>query len=110
MPGTERIVFGLGPTKETTQSTVLFDRVKLVAAAGQYLVCVCLMADIPNEPVSWRVENVMHRDGQLDGAEGCAGVASDPGTGVDYELPDLVRDLLKVLDPKLAKIGRGIDL
>ena len=71
---------------------------KLVAAAGQDLVCVSLVADIPDEPVVRRVENVMHRDRQLDRTEARSRVAADARAGVDDELTNLVGDLLQVLD------------
>jgi hypothetical protein len=39
------------------------------AAAGNNLVRVGLVADVPNDPIVRRVVDVMQRDGQLDGAE-----------------------------------------
>ena len=58
-----------------------------------------LVPHVPNQTVVRRVENVVHRDGQLNGAEAGARVASDPRTCVDYERPDLVRDLLQIFNP-----------
>jgi hypothetical protein len=40
----------------------------------------------------------VHRDGKLNGSEACAGVSANPRTRIDYELTDLVGDLLKVID------------
>src|SRR5687767_10011160 len=98
VPGTERIVFGFVTAKKSAQAAWLLDRVQLVSAPGKDLVGVRLVPHVPNQTVTRRVEHVVHRDGQLDGSETGARVAADSRTGVDYERPDLVRDLLQVLD------------
>ena len=51
MPGAERVVLALGPLEEAAQSFVLPDRVQTVLAAGQDLVRIGLMPDIPHELV-----------------------------------------------------------
>ena len=65
----ERIVFALGALGETGQPAALAQRADAVAAAGQDLVRIGLVADIPDQPVVRRVEDVMQRDRQLDHAE-----------------------------------------
>jgi hypothetical protein len=88
----------------------LFDRVKLIATSGEDLMRVCLMADIPNQTVTRRVEDVMHRDGELNGTERSTRVPADARTCVDNELADLVSNLLQVVDAQLPKVCRRIDL
>ena len=67
--GTEGVVLRLIALREALEmppnST---QRVHLVAAAGQDLVRVGLMADVPDNPVTRRVEHVVQRNGQLDRA------------------------------------------
>jgi hypothetical protein len=67
------------------------------------------MADVPNEPVVRRVENIVHRHGQFDRAEAGAGVTADAGARIYNELADLVRDFLKVLDAQATEVGRRIN-
>ncbi len=73
----ERIVFALAALGEAVQPALLADGADAVAAAGQDLMGIGLMADIPDQPVGRGVENVMKRDGQLDDAEACAQMAAD---------------------------------
>ena len=51
------------------EAALLLDGVQLVAAAGEHLVRIGLVADVPHEAVARRVEHVVQRDGELDGAE-----------------------------------------
>jgi hypothetical protein len=107
---TERVVLGLSAPEKSAQASVLFDRRKLVAASGEDLVCICLMPDIPDQPIPRCVENVMHRDGELDGSKRGSRVATDPRACIDDKLTNLVSDFLEVFDTKLAKVCRGVDL
>jgi hypothetical protein len=109
MTRAERVVFRLVTTKKSGQSTKLLEGVKLITATRQYLVGVSLVADIPDEPVVWGIKNVVHRHGQLDGAEAGARVTADAGTRVYDELANLVSDFLQVFDPQTTKVGRRID-
>ncbi len=108
--GAERVVFRLVTAKKSAQSAKLFDRVKLVAPSGEDLVRICLMPDVPDKPIVRSVKNIVHRDRKLDSAQRCSGVSADTRASIDNELPNLVGDLLQVLNTQLAKIGRRIDL
>jgi len=52
----------------------------------------------------------MHRNREFDRAEAGTGVSADTRTRVDYELSNLVGNLLQVLYLQLSKIGRRIYL
>ncbi len=65
----ERVVFALGALGEAGQAAALAQRADAVAPAGQDLVRIGLVADVPDQPVARRVEDVVQRDGQLDDAE-----------------------------------------
>ena len=54
--GAHDVVLGLGDRAEGREAVVLADRLELVAAAGQDLVRVGLVADVPDHLVAWRVE------------------------------------------------------
>ena len=108
MRGAERIVVALGALGEAGEAAGGAQRADAVAAAGQDLVRVGLMADVPDQAVARRVEDVVDRGGQFDDAEAGAEVAAGHRHGVDGFLAELVRDLPYLLDLELAKIvGRA---
>ena len=59
MRGAERIVFALGALGETGQSAARPQGADAVAAIGQDLVRIGLVADVPNQAVLGRVENIV---------------------------------------------------
>ena len=93
MRGAERIVFALGALGETGQAAALAQRADAVAAIGEDLVRIGLMADVPDQPVGRRVENVVQRDRQFDDAEAGAEMAAGDSDSVDGLLAQFVRDL-----------------
>ena len=66
---------------------------ELVAAAGEDLVRVGLVADVPEDLVARRVQQRVQRDRELARAEVGAEVAADLADRVDDVLADLLRDL-----------------
>jgi hypothetical protein len=82
---------------ERREALVLADRGELVAAAGEDLVRVGLVADVPEDLVARRVEQAVERDRELAGAEVRAEVAADLADRVDDQLADLLGDLLELL-------------
>ena len=80
-------------------------RADAVAPSGQNLVRIGLMADVPDDAVARRVEQVVQRDGQLDDAEPRPEVAAGDRDGVDRLLAQLVRDLTKLA---LVELGEGL--
>ena len=108
MRGAERIVVALGALGEAGEAAAGAQRADAVAAAGQDLVRIGLMADVPDQTIARRVEDVMDRGGQFDDAEAGAEVAAGHRHGVDGFLTELVGDLPHLLDLELAKIvGRA---
>ena len=83
MRGAERVVFALGALGEAGEAVALAQRADAVAASGQDLVRIGLMADVPNQPVVRRIENIMQRDGELDHAEAGAEMAAGRRDSVD---------------------------
>ena len=69
MRGAERVVFALRALGEAGQAAALAQRADAVAPPGQDLVRIGLMADVPDQPVARRVEDIMQRHGQFDDAE-----------------------------------------
>ena len=95
--GAHDVVLGLRDRAERREAAVLADRRELVAAAGEDLVRVGLVADVPEDLVLRRVEQRVQRDRQLAGAEVRAEVAADLADRVDDVLAHLLRELRELL-------------
>ena len=76
MGGAERVVFAFRAFGEAGQAAALAQGADAVAAAGENLVRIGLMADVPDQPVARRVEHIVQRDRQLDDAEAGAEMAA----------------------------------
>ena len=83
MRGAERVVFALGALGEAGKPAALAQRADAIAPPGQNLVRIGLMADIPDQPVARRVEDVVQRHGQLDDAEPGAQMPAGHRDGAD---------------------------
>ena len=68
---------------EAGQPAFLAQRADAVAAAGQDLVRIGLVADIPDQPVVGRVEDVVQGDRQLDHAQAGAEMAAGDRHRID---------------------------
>ena len=77
------------------------------AAAGQYLVRVSLVADIPDQAIFRRVEDVMQRDCQLDSAEIRRQMPAGARDRVDKKIAQLFRQLRQLLAIQCAQL-RGV--
>ena len=105
------IVFALRPLGETRKAAALPDRPDAVAPAGEDLVRVGLMADIPDQPVVRRVEDIVERNRELDDAETGAEMAAGDRDGVDqfavYLQQRRPRLLRGALTPGASATDRG---
>ena len=84
-------------------------RADAVAPAGQDLVRIGLVADVPDQPVLRGVEHVMERDRQLDDPEPGAEMAARDRDGVDGLLAQLVRQLAQLAAVQPTQVGRRLD-
>ena len=62
----KRIIFALAALGEATQPPAHAQRADPVTPAGQYLVRVTLVPNVPHQPVVRRIKHIMDRGGQLD--------------------------------------------
>src|SRR4051812_14455585 len=69
MGGAERVVFAFGALRETAQASALPQSPNTIAPAGQDLVRIGLVTDVPDDAIAWRVENIVKRERQLDHAK-----------------------------------------
>ena len=109
MRGAERIVVALGALGESGQPAAGAQGADAVAAAGQDLVGIGLMADVPDQAVARRIEDVMDGRGQFDDAEAGAEMAAGHGDGVDGFLTQFVRNLAHLVDLEPAQVIRRAD-
>ena len=69
MADAEAVVDALGARREGREAAALLDAAEPPPAAGQHLVRIGLVADVPDQAVVGRVEDVVERDRELDRAE-----------------------------------------
>jgi hypothetical protein len=98
MRRSERIVFALAALGEARKAAALTQGADAVAPAGDDLVRIGLVADVPDQPVLGRVEDVVDGDGELDHPEAGAEMPAGAADGVDHLRAQLVR--------QLAQLGR----
>ena len=110
MRGAERVVFALGALGEAGQAVALAQGADAVAAAGQDLVRIGLMADVPDQPVVRRVEDVMQRDRQFDDAEAGAEMAAGDRDRIDRLGAQLVGDLPELALVEPPQVVGSVDL
>ena len=97
MRGAERVIFAFGTLGEAGQAPALPQRADAVAPAGENLVRVGLVADVPDQPVGGRVKDIMERNCQLDDAKPSTEMTAGPGDGVDRLVAQLVGELPELL-------------
>ena len=105
----ERVVVALGALGEAGQPARLAQGADALAPPGQDLVWIGLVADIPDQSVARRVEDMVQRHGQLDHAEPGAEMAAGDGDGVDRLEPELVGDLPQLGVVEGPQIGGVMD-
>ena len=108
--GAHDVVLGLVDRAERRQTLVVPDRLQLVATAGQDLVGIGLMADVPKDLVPRRIQQRVQRDRDLAGAEVGAEVAADLPDRIDDVLADLLGDLLQLVLAEVVEILRLVDV
>ena len=106
MGGAERVVLAFGAAGESGKAATLANRANPVAAAGEDLVGISLMADIPDQPITWRVEHRVEGHGQLDHAERGAEVAAGDGNRFDRLGAQLRGERLQLFRRQIAQVGR----
>ena len=97
MRGAERIVIALGALGEAGQAAAGAQRADPVAAAGEDLVRIGLVADVPDQAIARRVEDVMQGGGQLDHAETGAEMSARYRNRIDGFLTQFVGNLPDLL-------------
>ena len=100
--GGEDVVLRLAAQAEAGEPAVLAQRLHPVAPAGEDLVRVGLVADVPDQQVARRVEQVVQGDRQLDRAQ----VRGEVAAGLRDAAHDLLAQLVGELGELLARRAR----
>ena len=104
------VIFAFGPLGEAGKPAAHPQRANAVASAGQDLVRIGLMADIPDQAVRRRVEHVVEGDGELDHPQAGAEMAAGDRHRIDGLLAQLVRQLAQLPALETPQISRRLDL
>jgi hypothetical protein len=107
--GAERVVFALRALGEAGEAAALPQGADPVATAGQDLVRIGLVADVPDQDVGGRLIDVVQRHRQLDHAKPRAQVAAGHRDSVDGLEAHLVRKLPKFGDRKAPRVRGRCD-
>jgi hypothetical protein len=108
--GAERVVLALGALGEAGEAAALAQRANAVTPAGEDLVRIGLVADVPDQPVARRLKHVVQRDGELDNTQPGAQMAARYRDGADGLLAQFIRELAQRRLVEAAQVGRGADL
>lgn len=97
--GGKRIAGALRCARKSGYPAMLPERRKALAPSGQYLVCIGLVADVPDDFVFWNVKHVVKRYGQLYDSQVGSQVPAGFGDHVNDQLPDF--------QCKVVELGAG---
>ena len=104
----EGVIFALRALRKAVETSGLADGPDSVAPARQDLVGIGLVADVPNEAVLGRVEDVVQRDRELDDAQPGTEMSPGVGHGVDRLLPEFARELFQLVERHIAHVQREL--
>ena len=111
----EGVVLAFRAGREGREAARLLDRVQAVAPPGQHLVRIGLVADVPDQPVVRRVEDIMQGDGQLDRAQAGGEMAAaradayGSGTGAAPAPPRAISPQAAGADRRVTRSRRAAD-
>src|SRR6476620_5547275 len=109
MGGAERVVFAFRPFRKSGQAAALTERANAVAATGEDLVRIALVAYVPDQTVIRGVEYVVQRNRQLDDTEPCSEMATGLCDRVDGFRTQFVGKLFKLIGRQVFEIARDVD-
>ena len=102
--GAELVVGILAPLEEPRDPAGLAEGSEAVVPPGEQLPGVGLVAHVPDDLVTGRVEFVEQRDGELDAAEARADVPAGDGARFDEPVADLLGELRKLLAAEALEV------
>ena len=110
MPDIKSVVGAFFPLGKTAEAAFSAQRGKLFFAACDDLMRIGLMADIPDQLVVRRVENIMKRQSQLHGAQRRGQMPAVGGDCVNDQLANFLSQSIHFSDAEFAEVNRIVDL
>ncbi|MNS60825.1 hypothetical protein D3C72_938360 [compost metagenome] len=107
--GTEGIELALRAAREARDTAVLAQRGHAVAAAGQDLVGIALVAHVPDHAVGRGIEHIVERNGQLHRAEVGRQVPAGLGDRFQHIGAQFVSQRVELAAIQLAQVCGGVD-
>ena len=105
----ERVVFALGALGEAGQAVARAQRADAVAAAGEDLVRIGLVADVPDQPVFRGVEDVVQGNRQLDDTQARAQMTAGDRHRINRLGAQFVGNLPQLAFAQLAQVSGYFD-
>ena len=105
----ERIVFAFRALGEAGKSAALSQRSDAVAPAGQNLMRIGLVTDVPDQAVLRRIEDVVEGNRQLDHPKPGAEVPAGDRNRIDRLLAQFVGELAQLPTLQAAQVRRRLD-
>src|SRR5215475_4030931 len=102
MRGAEAVVFTLYPARKARDAAVLAELSHPRASPGEYLVRVSLVSDVPHQPITRRVEDIVQSDRELDRPEIRRQVSAGAADRGDDEVTQLARELRQLVREQAA--------
>ncbi len=109
MTGSEGVVGALLHARKAADASQFAVRVEALPAAGEDLVGVGLVADIPDHLVLRRIVDVMECDGEFHRSETRCEVAGVHAEFRDHEIPYLRGERFQFGNGEPAQVFRGVD-
>ena len=104
------IVLGFRPIGVTREASLLPEVLEAIAPAREELVDIGLMAGVPQDGVSRRVEDPMESECQLHDSEIGSEMPASCGHRLDDEGPNLLCELFELLSRQRPEVPRCLDL
>ncbi len=108
MGGAEWVVFALGAFGEARETAALPERANTLAPPGQDLMRIGLMADVPDQSIARRVEDIVQGDREFDDAESGPEMAAGDRYRGDRLGAQFVRERAQVAGRQLADVIRSL--
>ncbi len=96
MSDTESVVLAFRARRKWCKPALLLYGVQLLAASREHLVRICLMSHVPNQTVIRRVEDVVQRYREFDGAKTRGEMSATSADALDQELSELLGERWKL--------------
>ncbi|MPN43031.1 hypothetical protein SDC9_190590 [bioreactor metagenome] len=106
MCSTEGVVFAFATSRKAGNAAPMAQSAHRLATAGQYLVAVGLMTDVPDDAIFRRVKDVVQRDRQFDRAQIRRQMPAGLRDGLDQEGAKLIGDDCQFAAIQGAQVGR----